>query len=68
MEKDIQWLKTPLQLDEEIQSQEATIANRDLKVVVSRFASSAEMKSDHKKRNSPISIRFTEEERALLKK
>lgn len=38
------------------------------KVIKGTFASSVETKPDQKKRTSPISIRFSEEERALLKK
>ncbi len=37
-------------------------------VIKGAFLSSTKTKPDQKKRNSPISIRFSEEERALLKK
>jgi Mobilization protein NikA len=38
------------------------------RVIKGTFLTSAKTKPDQKKRNSPISIRFSEEERALLKK
>ena len=37
------------------------------RVIKSTFASSVETKPDQKKRNSPISIRFSDDERMLLK-